>query len=92
MESLNKNLLIATCGMNCGICIAYLREKNKCSGCRGLNKGNPITRSECKIKKCDKLHSEFCFNCEEFPCKKLMHLDKRYQTKYNMSMIENLLS
>lgn len=25
--------LIAPCGMNCGTCIAYLRDKNKCPGC-----------------------------------------------------------
>jgi hypothetical protein len=70
--------------------MAYLREKKKCSGCRGSNKGKPVTRLECKIKNCDKLDSEFCFNCEEFPCEKLKHLDKRYRTKYNMSMIVNL--
>ena len=29
-----KSELIAPCGMNCGICYGYLREKNKCPGCR----------------------------------------------------------
>lgn len=32
MERINRNL-IAPCGMNCGVCIAYLREKNRCQGC-----------------------------------------------------------
>jgi len=32
----------------------------------------------------------FCYECEAFPCKRLKALDKRYRTKYNMSMIENL--
>ena len=32
----------------------------------------------------------FCFECENFPCKRLKSLDKRYRTKYHMSMIENL--
>ena len=32
----------------------------------------------------------FCFECEKFPCKRLKELDKRYRTKYHMSMIENL--
>ncbi len=27
-------VLIAPCGMNCGTCLGYLREKNKCVGCR----------------------------------------------------------
>ncbi len=25
--------LIAACGMNCGLCIGYLRDKNSCGGC-----------------------------------------------------------
>ena len=29
--------LIAPCGMNCNICMAYLREKNKCPGCREID-------------------------------------------------------
>ena len=32
----------------------------------------------------------FCFDCEAYPCKMLKSLDKRYGTKYHMSMIENL--
>ena len=32
----------------------------------------------------------FCYECEAFPCKRLNSLDKRYRTKYHMSMIENL--
>jgi len=32
----------------------------------------------------------FCYECEDYPCKRLKSLDKRYRTKYNMSMIENL--
>ncbi|MDD5456566.1 MAG: hypothetical protein PHV30_05985 [Candidatus Margulisbacteria bacterium] len=28
-----KPALIAPCGMNCAICLGYLREKNKCPGC-----------------------------------------------------------
>jgi hypothetical protein len=90
METSNDLSLIAPCGMNCGICIAYLRDKNKCPGCRGLD-GN---RSKCKqIKHCPTFENgraQFCFECEKFPCSRLKHLDERYRTKYNMSMIENL--
>lgn len=80
----------APCGMNCRICLAYLREKNKCSCCRGSDKGKPIGRLNCKIKHCENLNSEFCFTCKEFPCKRLKNIDNRYRTKYSMSMIENL--
>lgn len=84
-----NEILIAPCGMNCSICIAYLRERNKCPSCRGSDVKKPITRVECKIKICKNLNT-FCYECEKFPCDNLKHLDKRYRTKYNMSMIENL--
>jgi hypothetical protein len=93
MTSLNKTSLIAPCGMNCSICMAYLREKNKCPGCQGADTHKPVTRARCKIKNCEvfqKGKARFCFKCEKFPCDILSHLDKRYRTKYNMSMIKNL--
>jgi len=88
-----KNNLIAPCGMNCGICIAYLRDKNKCCGCIPSLTKKPKTRLLCVIKNCESLSktsSGFCYECEKFPCKRLIQLDKRYRTKYNMSMIDNL--
>jgi|GEM_PF-177345 len=90
---MNEHALIAPCGMNCSICMAYLREKNKCPGCRLFNAEKPVTRARCKIKNCEIFKNggaEFCFECEDFPCQRLKRLDKRYRTKYNMSMIENL--
>jgi hypothetical protein len=88
-----KRSLIAPCGMNCGICYAYLREKKKCPGCRLFINNEPVSIAHCRIKNCATFKtskSKFCFECKEFPCEKLKHLDKRYRTKYNMSMIENL--
>lgn len=93
MELLNKISLIAPCGMNCGICMAYLREKNKCPGCRGADDHKPVTRISCKIKNCDTFQNgkaTYCYECPNPPCDRLKHLDKRYRTKYRMSMIENL--
>ncbi len=92
--SLNKVLLIAPCGMNCGLCEAYLRVENKCPGCRGDDTNKPITRTNCKIKNCSVLKegkTKFCFKCKKFPCDYLEHLDKRYRSKYNMSIINNLV-
>src|SRR3989337_763605 len=85
--------LIAPCGMNCGICMAFLREKNKCPSCRGPDGGKAVTVLRCKMKTCENFQkgkATFCFECDEFPCKNLKHLDKRYRIKYAMSMIENL--
>ena len=82
--------LIAPCGMNCALCMAYLREKNHCAGC--LNKGVYRAKSitHCIIRKCRKRKDKYCFECKEFPCARLKHLDNRYSTKYEMSMIDNL--
>ena len=90
MKSLNKNFNIAPCGINCNVCMAFLRTKNKCPGCSGDDSGKPKTRLDCKIKTCESLDSSFCFSCNEYPCSKIKHLDKRYTTKYKMSVIENL--
>ncbi len=93
MSSINKTSLIAPCGINCGICMAYLRSKNKCPGCRVDDINKPVTRRRCKIKNCEifkNVKVKYCFECKEFPCNNLEHLDKRYRTKYNMSMIDNL--
>lgn len=85
--------LIAPCGMNCGICLAYLREKNTCAGCWGDNKYKFASCAKCIIKNCDLLKettSKFCYDCPKYPCARLKQLDKRYKTKYHMSMRENL--
>jgi hypothetical protein len=86
-------VLIATCGMNCGICVAHLRSKNVCPGCSIKDPSKSKTRSDCSLSNCILLNakgSDFCYGCGEYPCKRLKHLDKRYRTKYHMSMIENL--
>ena len=80
--------LIAPCGMNCGICKAYLRSKNPCHGCMNLEEDRP--RAHCRLRACTKREGRFCCHCPEFPCERLRHLDTRYRTKYGMSEIENL--
>lgn len=85
--------LIAPCGMNCGTCLAYLREKNKCPGCRTCSDDKAVSVKRCIIIKCshlDKTASKFCYDCEKYPCLRLKQLDKRYRTKYRTSFIENL--
>ena len=84
---------ITPCGMNCSICRGYLREKNKCLGCREIDVNKPISRAKCKIKNCIELKKnnlKYCNKCKQFPCNRIKNIDKRYRTKYNMSMIENL--
>jgi hypothetical protein len=88
-----KSSLIACCGMNCGICRGYLREKKKCPGCRGSNENKSLSCVNCKIKICNESNKnklKFCFECDKFPCQRIKQMDKRYRTRYNMSTIENL--
>ncbi len=85
--------LIAPCGMNCRLCYAYVRDRNVCPGCRGEDPSKPKYCVVCRIKTCEKMAGDgrgFCFGCDTFPCARLKRLDKRYRTKYGMSMIENL--
>lgn len=90
--------LIAPCGMNCELCIAYQFEKKDlnrygfhrtyCSGC--IPRGENCTHMGNKCELLGKGIVRFCFDCDDYPCKMLKSLDKRYRTKYHMSMIENL--
>ncbi len=90
-----KSTLIAPCGMNCTLCIGHQREKKQCPGCLAGDQNKPKNCVTCVIKNCEKLtksKSRFCYDCKTFPCARLKRLDKRYRTKYHMSMIENLKS
>ena len=89
--------LIAPCGMNCRLCLGYIREKNTCPGCRRINNQDSQKakyRNRCKIKNCEQIAKgkiKYCSDsCPSYPCARLKQLDKRYRTKYGMSMIENL--
>ena len=84
--------LIAPCGMNCALCMAYQKKKNPCPGCRVDSTSKPKTRLTCKIKTCKERNDDpgFCFTCQHYPCPRLLKIDKRYRTKYSMSFIDNL--
>jgi hypothetical protein len=88
-----ETTLIAPCGMNCRLCRAYVRTRKACPGCRGKDSLKSKSCVFCRIKNCANIAKpdvNYCFECDVFPCDKLKHLDKRYRTKYNMSMIDNL--
>ena len=89
--------LIAPCGMNCRLCLGYIREKNRCPGCRVINNQDSQKskyRNKCRIKNCEQIAKgkvKYCSdNCDCYPCARLKQLDKRYRTRYGMSMINNL--
>ena len=88
-----KSRLIAPCGMNCSLCRAYVRNRKPCPGCHGNDDLKSKSCAMCRIKNCEIGEAgkfKYCFECEEFPCSQMKRLDKRYRTKYAMSMIDNL--
>ncbi len=90
--------LIAPCGMNCALCAAYqfrLHDLNKkgfrrtyCPGC--IPRGQNCLHMGDVCEQLAQGTLRFCFECAVYPCKRLKALDKRYRTKYHMSMIANL--
>lgn len=90
---------IAPCGMDCSLCISHqFREydlnkygfhRKYCPGCLPRAENCVFMGNRCELLAEGKVR--FCFECQNFPCKRLKSLDKRYRTKYYMSMIENLL-
>lgn len=75
--------------------LGILRDTNTCSGCLSSDGQKADSRTRCRIKNCEHLargKSKYCSDrCGSFPCARLKQLDKRYRTKYGMSMIENLV-
>jgi hypothetical protein len=92
--------LIAPCGMNCGVCSGYLALKydlrNKgirmpyCTGCRPRDKSCSFLKKRCTLLMNNKV--KYCYECNDFPCRELSHIDKRYRMYFRMSMVENLES
>jgi len=90
LSNMKKVMLIAPCGINCSLCVAFQRGKNKCLGCNA--RGNLYKHClVCKIENCEEqTKSGFCYSCKMFPCKRLKQLEVRYKTKYGVSVIGNL--
>jgi len=97
MEKVQKDDLIAPCGMNCRICASYLALKNNvkakgvkmpyCVGCRPRKKNCAFLKKQCA--NLSKEEVTYCFECAIFPCDHLVTIDRRYKARYRMSMIEN---
>jgi hypothetical protein len=91
--------LVAPCGMNCALCsnyLAYLNNLNKsqCAGCRPTNKKCSYLFDKCPGKNHDlegNAKARFCFDCEQYPCKEIDRMDRRYRKSYGISVKENLV-
>jgi hypothetical protein len=82
-----RTTLIAPCGLDCAICIAFLREKNRCGGCYTPERQ---CRRNCPVFTCYQVKDGYHHTCAEFPCRRLKLIDERYRKKYHVSMLDNL--
>jgi hypothetical protein len=82
-----RTILIAPCGMDCAICTAFLRKKNRCGGCYAPDRK---CSKNCTVFACKMVRGRYHHDCGGFPCQRLKQLDARYRAKYHMSMLENL--
>ena len=79
---------VPACGVFCGGCPTYIREKKPCPG------------AEINVQRCEKCKTfhlccqekgvTHCYQCNEFPCKKFKAFSKRWE-KYGQNFIENQL-
>jgi hypothetical protein len=88
--------LIAPCGFNCALCMAYQRKKRHCAGCAsGDEKRMQRHCFTCAIRNCEALKetpSGFCYDCPQYPCRRLRRLDEKYSAQNMPSMRGNLAS
>ena len=88
--------LIAPCGMNCAICSKYLAyvnnlKRSQCSGCRPRIKECEYLFAKCSgTNRENTCNADFCFECDQYPCKEIQRMDKRYRNGYHMSVMDNL--
>lgn len=84
---IDQNALEAPCGIHCGYCklnqaltdenlAKILKEKMNlptCTGCRSIDGYCPVIGEQCATWVCSKQKGvEFCHECADFPCIKLM--------------------
>jgi hypothetical protein len=91
VKALNGNL-IAPCGVNCGVCFGYLRDKDKCPGCNSKKDSEkPRYCTTCILKTCTTRKGKYCSSCtKKYPCQRLKQLSKRYLLRYKVDLLGNL--
>jgi hypothetical protein len=71
-----RTTLISPCVVDCAICMAFLRGKDRCGGCYAPDRK---CNKNCIIFACEKIRDRCLHACAEFPCKGLRQLDERYR-------------
>lgn len=83
-------IMFAPCGMNCKVCYKHCYHKKPCDGCLKSDWGKPKHCRKCKIKDCVKgMGLTYCFECIDYPCKRIKNLEKSYNNRYLTSLMDN---
>lgn len=84
--------MFAPCGMNCMVCYKHCYHKKPCGGCLAAEEGKPEHCRKCSIKECVQEKAlSYCYECPDFPCRRIKSLEKSYNVRYSASLIENSL-
>jgi hypothetical protein len=77
---------VPACGVFCGGCPTYTRERKSCPGADK----NPKRCEGCKTFHlcCEEKGINHCYECNDFPCKRFKDFSKRW-LKYGQDFIEN---
>jgi len=96
--AVDREALVAPCGMDCALCSAYLAFAHgipkqrgvgqHCTGCRIRGKQCSFLKKHCRPLA--KGTVRYCYECPDFPCERLRRLDAGYRTRYWTSFIDNL--
>ncbi len=74
------------CGIYCGTCPNFTREKNRCEG----------AEIHCKIRRCkgiyvccvEKKGLDFCYQCSSYPCSRFRKFSETW-LKYGQDLLHN---
>ncbi len=77
--------IVPSCGVFCGGCPNYIRDKRACPGASRCDRCAGCTSFHlCCVSR----GTQYCFQCDIFPCKRLKGFSKRW-LKYGQDFIAN---
>ena len=82
--------LFSACGLNCGLCPRYQMDgMSKCPGCSGEN--FLAKHPKCGVLSCSQRKGiEYCYQCDEFPCKKYDGADQSDSFITHMNQLKDM--
>ena len=91
-DSIKKNMF-APCGIDCMACYKHCNSSNPCNGCFMESKIKKRICHNCRIKACILNKSiQYCYECNQFPCKLIKKLNNKYAKQYDVDLINNSIS